>query len=135
MKHTIGYPCSPCEFIGSEEKKVSKVKMSCGGGVGVSKWYEYGEFENLDSNKLCKFTDAITGETKTINTSFVVKIESGTMVKTSFDTTGHANYHLKTCEKQTHIIYQFIPAGDDYEISQKYTSANDSVIKKIVERI
>lgn len=135
MKHTIGYPCSPCEFIGSEEKEVSRVKMSCGGGMGGSVWYEYGKFDNLDSNKLCEFTDAITGEKKTLNTSFVVKIESGTIVKMSFDTTAHANYNTKICKKQTHTIYRYIKTSDDYEMKDKYVDEKDTIIKTIVERI
>jgi hypothetical protein len=136
MKHTFGYPVSPCTLIGSDEKEISKVTISCGGGMGGSKWCEYGNFEHLESNQLCGFKDAITGERRTINTAFVVEVETGKLVKVDWDTTAHANYGASKprCEKCIHTRYYFIPTDDEYEIVNEYRQEEDKRIKTTIQK-
>lgn len=92
---------------------INKVRMSCGGGMGGSTWYEYGKFKSTPKiGELVEFVDAVSGETKSINPSFIVKVEQVQLVKVTTDVTPHANYAVKSCDKATHTTYYWFDKTD-----------------------
>lgn len=92
---------------------VTKVKMSCGGGMGGSKWYEFGGFENKPKiGEFVNFVDAVSGETKIINPNYIVEVEEKKLVKVTTDVTEWKNYNKKVCNKAIHIAYYWFDKTD-----------------------
>ena len=75
----IGKPMTPSEWIGDAiYTPVSRIKMSCGGGMGGSSWYETVEridIDNVDLNKPLIVT-TIDGNKKMLNPRYIVLIDS-----------------------------------------------------------
>lgn len=85
----IGYPCTPSQWIAEPEyKKISVITMTCGGGMGGSKWYEYVERipPHNKLNEIQTFT-TIEGKEIRLNPQYMVKIEDFTMVTVWYETT------------------------------------------------
>ena len=100
---------------------INKVVMSCGGGMGGSRWNEYGKFNSIpEIGNMVQFVDAVSGETKTINPSFIVKIEEVQLVKVTTDVTPHANYAVKSCNKATHTTYYWFDKSDTISGVREY---------------
>lgn len=114
-------PCSPCDFENKDVKTVYKFKMSCGGGLGGSMWYEYVQTDDkITPNSMITCIDAMTGEQKIINTNYIVKVETVKYLAVTWDITKHTNYDRKTVNKQIKTIYYQIPISDNYEIYPTY---------------
>ena len=126
--------CSPSEKpIVVDSKNIIVVTMTCGGGLGGSKWDEYFdalELETMPSNKIMVFTDAISGKKKAINTNYIVKIEEKQMLKVYQDITEWKNHYKKVCNKCYNERYLVIDRDMKWECSDEYSSENqDDVIK------
>lgn len=63
---------TPANIIDSKIENVLRIKMSCGGGIGGSKWYETVKPTDIIPNTLIT-VETIEGETKLINTNFIVE--------------------------------------------------------------
>jgi hypothetical protein len=96
---------------------MTKVEMSCGGGMGGSHWYEYGWFKTKpqigQATELVEFVSAVSGETKTINPNFIVTFEDKKLVKTTTDVTAWRNFGVKRYKKSTHIAYYCFDITDE----------------------
>lgn len=117
--------CSPSETpVVVEVKNVLLITMSCGGGWGGAQWKELVLDEDckIPSNELHTFIDAISGKEKTINTSFVVKIEPKQVLKVYDDITAHRNYSKKVCKKAWDERYIVLERGQKWECVDKYGS-------------
>ena len=125
--------CSPSKTpVVVEEKDILVVKMTCGGGMGGSCWDEFFLTEDLSSipsDALHTFTDAITGEEKSINTKYVVKIEGRQMLKVYQDITEWKNYHKKTCDKCYEERYIVLPKGAKWECSDGYGDNKNETVR------
>ena len=131
--------CSPSETpVVVEVKNVLLITMSCGGGIGGSIWKELVLDEDckIPSNELHTFIDAITGKEKTLNTSFVVKIEPKQVLKVYDDITAHRNYGKKVCEKAWDERYIVLERGQKWECVDKYGSVekNNEAFKTLEYR-
>ena len=84
-KSKLGLPMTPAKWVGEPTyKPVTRLRITCGGGIGGSSWYEYVERENVfPSNKLHCFT-RIDGKKITINTAFIVEAEDFRLVTVAF---------------------------------------------------
>lgn len=76
-------PMTPSKWLGISYKPVTRIKMSCGGGMGGSSWYEYVERVPLDSiaaeEKRCIVFRTFDGENVLLNIAYMVKAEQFTV--------------------------------------------------------
>lgn len=81
----VGVPMTPGNWVSktAEYVPVTRLCMSCGGGMGGSKWYEYVNRIPLDELSEKKTIVATTwdGKRKLINMDYVVKAEEFTIMK------------------------------------------------------
>lgn len=83
-----------------DTKKVLLLTMTSGGGMGGARWTELVDYEeNIPSNQLYKFRDAITGEDNTLNTSNIVKAVPKQMLRTYDDATSNKKASNKAINK------------------------------------
>jgi len=128
---TIPHPCSPCEShrvinLGT----VSRVEITCGGGMGGLHWYVYGTFdEKPQIGKMAYLTDEISGEQITINPNYIVTIKEKQLVKVESDVTPHTNYNGKTCKKHIKIQYYWFDLMDNITAGTKYDGTASDKIK------
>ncbi len=91
----IGLPNTPSQFIGKEKIiKAKKVLMTCGGGMGGSKWNEYiVDFPDkiAPSNTLIDVTNYL-GEKIKLNIAYIVKVSDTQIVSIATDS---SNPHYK----------------------------------------
>lgn len=76
---TIGLPMTPSSWMGDAiYTPVSRIKMSCGGGMGGSSWYETVERIDIDNIDLDKplIVTTIDGNKKMLNPRYIVLIDS-----------------------------------------------------------
>jgi hypothetical protein len=114
---------------------VSRVEMTCGGGMGGSHWYVYGNFkEKPQIGQMAYLTDEISGEQITINPNYIVTIKAKQLVKVETDVTPHTNYSRTTCKKHIKIQYYWfdlmdsITAGSSYDSSAKEEIKNNFIL-------
>lgn len=79
-------PISPSSWADSPEYiKITRVLMTCGGGIGGAQWNEYiRRISNIKSNEIQEF-DAFDGRKVLLNSSFIVKADNYTLVKVKID--------------------------------------------------
>lgn len=113
----IGKKCSPgAAPVVKSEDNVIMIKMSCGGGLGGACWYEYGSFvsEQVRLNELIQFKDYFTGEIKTLNPRYIVKIEDRKIVAVESDCTMNENMRCKS-----QIAYYLMARDAEYYLVDK----------------
>lgn len=93
---SLGLPFTPSHWVGTPEYiPVTRIRMTCGGGVGGSSWYEYVNrimIDDVIDSKFIKVTD-YTGNEITINTNYIVEMRNFTILKAVFMNSG--NYHFE----------------------------------------
>lgn len=81
----LGKEYTPSKWMGNPEYvKITRLKMTCGGGLGGQSWYEYVYRQKIPSNQIAAFT-RYDGKEIHINTSYVVEAEDFTQVKATLD--------------------------------------------------
>lgn len=93
----IGKKCSPsAPPVLLDTRVITRVKMSCGGGMGGSTWCEYGKaLDPIEPNKVIRFRDYITGEVILLNTNYIVKASEKKVAKVKSDCTRNSNFKNK----------------------------------------
>lgn len=73
----INKPKSPSAWVGEPKYlPITRLKMSCGGGIGGSSWYEYVyRLEKIPSNTMLNIK-RYDGKNFSVNTAYVVKAEN-----------------------------------------------------------
>ena len=129
--------CSPSKLIEKYEMQgMLKLTMTCGGGMGGSRWEEYieettGDEMMSDQNEWVR---NYLGEEIMLNPRFVVKMERVSVIKVVEDITNWKTHHsgadgnqyLKTMYFEAKP-FEKITLVDDY----KYDENKDSLIKTI----
>lgn len=88
----IGYYKNKLSFKPPKSRPVRVMIVTCGGGMGGSKWREVVEVEgDIKSNTLQQFT-TIEGEKITLNTSYVVKISNYDLVTVFYESNNKKNF-------------------------------------------
>lgn len=132
----IGKPCSPSatpEVI--RRLPALKVTMSCGGGMGGSRWDEYiWEETNIPTDTIIKVTN-ILDEEISINTRFVVKSERVDILVVEHDVTDFVNYHSKNCDTATNVHYIAVKPNQPYAITDRYDDWTNHCSEKVVKTI
>jgi len=81
-KHIVlGLPKTPARWDGDPVfTPITRITMTCGGGMGGSRWYEYVKrMPHSDMTGLKTVLD-VDGKEKTVNTAYVVEMEDFTLV-------------------------------------------------------
>lgn len=98
----VGFPMTPSEWVGKPERKpISRVKMTCGGGMGGSVWFEYVDrflYLDIPMDKM-KILTRIDGESICVNPRYMVMVEDFTLVTVKYKTQ-HPDYKGRILEKQ-----------------------------------
>ena len=69
----IGHNLHPTKRLDKHKKEGYRIKMSCGGGMGGSNWYEYvTDIDSSDPNY--EVVTALDGQTKRLGKQFIVHI-------------------------------------------------------------
>jgi hypothetical protein len=131
----IGQPVSPCKKISIDESNGHDVLVSHGGGMGGASYHYYSrDVRKKAGNYLVKI---ITVDNRHIDLTdrFIVSIEPVRFVEVKWDTTLHANYKRKVCDKEvTRIIFAFrgneYCAFNDKEMQGCFDRQNGSKIDK-----
>lgn len=93
---------------------ITKVYMSCGGGMGGSSWYEYVErLEDIPSNEIIK-VKRYDGKELLINTSWVVSAENFKLAKATLDISKWESYYPN--EEKKGIRNYYVLLDDDVEL-------------------
>ena len=100
----IYLPNTPSKFVGDAKIfKVKKVKMTCGGGVGGSSWYEYiVDFPELFGGGMLNVTN-YKGEKMILNTRYIVKVSDSQVVGITTDSQNSHYSGIKTNYYETPI--------------------------------
>lgn len=113
-------------------KDIIVVTMSCGGGMGGSKWKEYFDavgIESIPSEQMVTFTDAVTGKKERINTKFIVKVEEKQMLKVYQDITKWKNYDKVVCKKCYRESYIALDRDTKWECAETYGNNDNETFK------
>lgn len=98
-----GKPMTPSKWVSDKPsyKKVTRIKITCGGGMGGASWYEV--IDRIDLNDLMQRSYIVTknweGKEIGINLSYVVKAEQFTLATAILDSQngnyviGHHQYN------------------------------------------
>lgn len=137
-------PFTPSEYVDSNYYKVISLKMSCGGGMGGSKWYEHIKADT--PQKMKEIYSAITnggmirvvdylGNTKYINTNYIVMtleqsifeliVKSGRGAINKFAYLINAN---KTSEIKDKHCFEFVG-----EYGENESSIGELLFRKVIE--
>lgn len=124
-----GFTPVVCPPVIISNEKLDVIKMSCGGGLGGSKWEELVECGavNKQSENLVEVTDFFTRHKKIINTRFVVTAETKRVVAIGFDMTANVNF------KSKFLHYYLIEEDDEIEIVPDNEKADSLRIIKSVK--
>lgn len=134
--------CNPSSFVGKEEiHNILKIKMSCGGGLGGSSWYEYiYDTVALEGDSLVWVTNYLGEEIK-LNPRFMVKVNRVSLVKVEEDITAWKFHgaNKPTNEKYLTIRYIETPRHETislvdeykYQANENETIKTDTIIKKV----
>lgn len=84
--HRLGKPKTPSKWIGKPEYlPITKIRMTCGGGMGGSTWYEYVQhLDKIPSNEIISVR-RYDGKDIRLNTSYIVEAEDFTMATVHLD--------------------------------------------------
>lgn len=110
----IYLPNTPSTFVGGAKiYKVKKVMMSCGGGMGGSKWYEYiVDFPEHLYNAHIEVTD-YKGNKMLLNTRYIVKATDSQVVAITTNSKNPYNFGIKT-------FYYETPVDDNVMLYEKF---------------
>ena len=115
---TLGKPFTPSKIRDMSYTQALKITMSCGGGMGGSRWEEYvyipdkaikeGLFKEIQQDKFIRFYD-YKNELKFINTKYIVKVEETNIAKLVVVNLGNSSYG------SVGAIHNFVYLIDDNE--------------------
>ena len=115
----VGYPMTPSEWSGEPVfTEITRVKVSCGGGMGGASWYEYVKkipmcfnFENMIP------MERIDGKYISVNPKWIVMTEDFMFVRVPY-TTKHPEYS----KKPNRILEFLIEPGAEIEFVDRFDS-------------
>lgn len=98
-------------------KNITRIEMTCGGGIGGSHWYEYVNEIPLKEIKPNQMLTIITidGEEKLINTNYVVSVDNSYQIVDIFY---HSDNH---CFEIGDYNYRYMSKrNENYELEDEY---------------
>lgn len=137
--YELGKTCSPAKLVDFKEKAVIKVTMTCGGGVGGSKWYEYIDCYMADLAGLSglMWFENYLGDDVLLNSQYVVKAEPVVIITLIEDVTQHCNFNREGSANKTRISEYCFGAEEsfnfNYETSVQGEKLKDVLIREYLE--
>jgi hypothetical protein len=132
--------CNPSSFVSKEEiKDILKIKMTCGGGMGGSSWYEYVyDTKELDGEIPVWVTNYL-GERIKLNPKFMVKVNKISIVKVTEDITAWKFYGGTKPIGEKHLRIRFIetPPYEKVELVNEFNyraNENETIKENVVIR-
>lgn len=122
-------PNTPSYFVGKVDiKRVKKVKMTCGGGMGGNCWYEYILCDTMPEDLNYGLINVVNykGEKITINTMHVVKITEREVANIVTDS---QNLHYSGIKK---FFYE-IPCGEEVKLYNEYGRTEEQHGVELIE--
>ena len=116
---------TPAQIIDSKIELVLRIKMSCGGGMGGSSWYETVKPTKLTPHSLIE-VETVDGETKLINTDFVVSAVEKKLITV---TEVHQNTNFKETMGMELQYHYLAPANASVNLFNKYRSTDDWIVR------
>ena len=96
----IGHNLHPTNRLDKHQKEGYRIKMSCGGGMGGSSWYEYvTDIDSSDPNY--ELVTTLDGQTKRLGKQFIVHITEVDFYGQTVDISGWID---GGCRKSNHPI-------------------------------
>ena len=135
--YKIHKTCSPSATpLVIDIKQVLLITMSCGGGMGGSRWDELviDEESKIPSNTLHQFINAIDGTEFTLNRANIVKIVPKQLLVVYDDITAHVNYTSKVCKKAWNERYIVLDRDQKWECVEQYSCDRNEVFKSFSYR-
>jgi hypothetical protein len=113
----IGKPFTPSTITDKKEIKLTELTITCGGGMGGSRWEVYTK-DKFDLNE--KFIKIDTNRCKNniINTNFIVQVKPVRIFKISVKNDGNRNMRQKV--GTTEDYYYLIPDGEEVQFVEEY---------------
>ena len=114
----IGVPMTPGHWVSKsvEYMPITRLRMSCGGGIGGAQWFEYVNRVPLD--ELAEMKSAIVttwnGKRKLINMNYVVEAEKFTIAKAVYDSM-NPNF-----QKGEYLVARLLEDGSVVSLSDKF---------------
>ena len=114
----IGVPMTPGHWVSKsvEYTPITRLRMSCGGGIGGAQWFEYVNRVPLD--ELAEMKSAIVttwnGKRKLINMNYVVEAEKFTIAIAVYDSM-NPNF-----QKGEYLVARLLEDGSVVSLSDKY---------------
>jgi len=128
MKIEIGKPCSPSKITSVKDRKVTKFVFESGRLTHTN----YADSFTV-SDRFYNLT-LIDGNTKQINSKYVVSIQDKQAITVVTDTTQHTNYSEVKVKKSISTRIFVIDLQDSYTVHKDYmTSADKYIIDRKTE--
>lgn len=122
----IGKPFTPSTIVKSKELKMTEIMISCGGGMGGSRWEVYTQDE-FDLNERFITVDTNRNKSTVINTNFVVQVRPVRIFKVTIKNDG--NHGVGQAVGTTEDYYYLIPEGEKVALTDEYTDDPAEKIK------
>lgn len=95
---SIGLPMTPSKWVTTKPtyEAISRIKMTCGGGIGGSSWYEYVQrvsFENVHLGEMLPVV-TIDGREKLLNPNNIVTVESDLQLVSGVINSQNPNFEI-----------------------------------------
>jgi len=127
-KDTFGIPMTPSRWVSHNVNymPITRIKMSCGGGLGGAQWYEYVEripfdtfMENCDRTIAVKAIDGNDIKNKLINLRFMVSADEFTVA------TMKLNSQNPNFKKGIYIYRVLLEDGHKIKLEDQFMSTTD----------
>ena len=108
----IGHNLQPTKRLDKHKKEGYKIKMSCGGGMGGSSWYEYvTDIDSSDPNY--EIVTTLDGQTKRLGKQFIVNIVQVDFHGQTVDISDWCDGGIRTSDKPVYTQWFDVAVGEE----------------------
>ena len=108
----IGHNLQPTKRLDKHKKEGYRIKMSCGGGMGGSSWYEYvTDIDSSDPNY--EVVTTLDGQTKRLGKKFTVTIVQVDFHGQTVDISDWCDGGIRTSDKPVYTQWFDVAVGEE----------------------
>ena len=108
----IGHNLQPTKRLDKHKKEGYRIKMSCGGGMGGSSWYEYvTDIDSSDPNY--EVVATLDGQTKRLGKQFIVNIVQVDFHGQTVDISDWCDGGIRTSNKPVYTQWFDVTVGEE----------------------
>jgi hypothetical protein len=108
----IGHNLHPTKRLEKHETSGYRIKMSCGGGMGGSSWYEYA-FSIDSSDQNYEVIATLDGHTKKLGKQFIVHITEVDFYGQTVDISNWCDGGIRTSDNPVYIEWFDVAKGEE----------------------